>query len=161
MPILDYTTPEDIRGALGVDNEELGDETVLLQVYEDTLYSELDQISYSFHDFYMGFKAVAVLTGAEERFMRYSRLFATYAVARALTHTLPMFGPKSIEDGKAKVERFSDPYKKTIEAVSAEYERWRALAQEAFRQLGEEGRVSVRRIYGRGVSPAYNPITNE
>lgn len=160
MSLSNYTTTDDVRGALGVSSDELEDDVILLQLYEDHLKSDLDDISFDLDTLHATLEGQAVLTSAEERFMRYARLFATYSVARALTGTLAMFGPKSIEDGKARVERFADPYKDTIKAVAAEYDRWRKALQEAFIALGQVGSVSVRRPYVLGVAPSTNPITN-
>jgi hypothetical protein len=161
MSLLNFTTTDDVRGALGVSDEELEDDVILLQLYEDTLRAELDEISFDLVAEHASLAALAVLNGPQERFMRYARLFATYAVARALTNTLPMFGPKSVEDGKARVERFQDPYRETTKAVAAEYDRWRRLLQEAYLALGLVGKTRVARPYVLGVAPAQNPITNE
>lgn len=159
MSLSNYTTLADIRGALGVSDEELEDDVLLLQMYEDHLRADLDAISYDLHTVHSGLQAQAVLSGPEERFLRYARLFATYAVAKALTVTLPMFGPKSVEDGKARMERFQDPYRDTIKAVNAEYDRWRRLLQDSFQALGQIGATRVVRPYVLGVTPATNPIT--
>lgn len=159
MSLSNYTTADDIRGALGVSTDDLEDDVVLLQLYEDHLSADLDAISFELDGLHATLEGKALLTSVEERFMRYARLFATYSVARALTVTLPMFGPKSIEDGKARVERFADPYKDTIKSVAAEYDRWRKALQEAYLALGQVGTTSTRRPYVLGVAPAVNPIT--
>ena len=66
--------------------------------------------------------AVWVPSEDQIRFSAMLRLFATYSSGcKALTNTLPMFGPKSVEDGKAKVDRFNDPYKATIKAVLGDF----------------------------------------
>lgn len=159
MSLTNYTTPDDIRGALGVSDDELEDSVILLQLYEDHLMSDLEDISINLDPLHVTLESQAVLSSAEERFMRFSRLFASYSVARALTNTLPMFGPKSVEDGKARVERFSDPYKDTGKAVAAEYDRWRKALQDAFAALGQSGTTSVDRPYILGIAPLSNPIT--
>lgn len=159
MSLINYTSADDIRGALGVSSEELEDSVILLQLYEDHLMADLDSISLSLDALHITLEGQAVLTSAEERFIRYSRLFATYCVARALTGTLPMFGPKSVEDGKARVERFADPYKDTVKAIAAEYDRWRKALQDAFAALGQAGTTSTRRPYVLSVQPTSNPIT--
>jgi len=155
-----YTTPADVRGALGVSDEELEDSEFDLQLHEDTLEAELDEVGDGLHAFYMSLVPEPVLTGTQERFMRYARLFATYAVARALTASMPMFSPKAIEDGKARMERFNDPHRETIKAVNTAYERWRKKLQEAYLALGQEGRVRTPRPYFSAVTPGSDPITN-
>lgn len=159
MSLLNFTTTDDIRGALGVSDEELEDDTIMLQLYDDSLRADFDEISFDLVDYHTTLSSQPLLSSAEERFMRYMRLFSTYSVARTLTNTLPMFGPKSVEDGKARMERFQDPYRDTIKAVNAEYDRWRRLLQDAFQALGQIGATRVVRPYVLGVTPATNPIT--
>ena len=104
MSLLNYTTYDDIRAALGVSDEELEDGVLGLQLYEDSLSFELSDIHPDLDALHTTLESTPVLTSAQERFMAACRGFATYAVARSLTSTLPMFGPKSIEDGKARME---------------------------------------------------------
>lgn len=158
MSLIDYTSYDAVRAALGVTDEELEDDTLSLQLYEDHLKSDLDDISYDLDGVHVTLLATPVLTAAEERFMMASRLFATYSVAKTLTVTLPMFGPRSVEDGKAKVERFQDPYKATITAVNNEYEKWYNRLKDAFGDLGQATTVRTARVYAAVVTPASDPI---
>ncbi len=159
MPLANYTTFHDVRAALGVSSEELGDDVLGLQLYEDHLQADLDDISISLDPAHALLEAEPVLTAVQERFMMAARGFSTYAVAKTLTVTLPMFGPKSIEDGKARLERFNDPYKATIIAVGNEYDRWRSRLIAAFLALGETATTATTRRYVVAIPPASNPIT--
>lgn len=161
MSLINYTSYDDIRAALGVSDEELEDDTLGLTLYEDHLKAELDDISYGLDPFHATLEAVPEtdLDPAQKRFMMAARLFATYATARTLTVTLPVFAPKTIEDGKARMERHADPYKATIQAINSEYERWRNRLKDAFLALGETSAVNTRRTYLSVVSPASDPIT--
>jgi len=163
MLVSNYTSPSDIRAALGISEDELDDATVELRLYEDRLVSDLEDISPDLDPTYSltVVKVEADMTDAELRFLRYARLFATYSVARALTVSLPMFSPKSIEDGKAKMDRFMDPYRDTIKLVNSEFEKWKERLAAAFIALGISSGAEVkapRRYFGI-INPASNPIT--
>lgn len=159
MSLLNYTTYDDIRAALGVSDEELGDDVLSLQLYEDSLRFELDDVHPDLAALHTTLESTPVLTLAQERFMAACRGFSTYVVARALTSTLPMFGPKSIEDGKARMERFADPYKATIEAVNKSYATWKARLEAAYGTLMSTSRSTVFMSYAVSATPTYNPIT--
>lgn len=159
MSLLNYTTYDDIRAALGVNDEELEDGVLGLQLYEDNLSFELSDIHPDLDALHTTLESTPVLTSAQERFMAACRGFATYAVARSLTSTLPMFGPKSIEDGKARMERFADPYKATIEAVNKSYTTWKARLEAAYGTLMSTSKSTVFMSYAVSATPAYNPIT--
>ena len=159
MSLLNYTTYDDIRAALGVTDEELEDGVLGLQLYEDSLRFELDDVHPDLAALHTTLESTPVLTSAQERFMAACRGFATYAVARSLTSTLPMFGPKSIEDGKARMERFTDPYKATIEAVNKSYATWKARLEAAYGTLMSTSRPTVFMSYAVSATPTYNPIT--
>jgi hypothetical protein len=159
MSILDYTSYDEVRAALGVSDDELEDVTLALPIYEDRLLADLEDIGADLNALYLATKDVAEPAADQVRFLRSARLFANYALAKALTGTLPMFGPKSIEDGKARMERFADPYKETVRSINSEYEKWRARLQQAYSTLGQPSSGSTRRPYFAVVSPASDPIT--
>ena len=159
MSLLNYTTYDDIRAALGVSDEELEDGVLGLQLYEDHLSFELSDVHPDLAALHTSLESTAVLTSAQERFMAACRGFSTYAVARALTSTLPMFGPKSIEDGKARRERFADPYKATIEAVNKSYAAGKTRLEAAYGTLMSTSKPAVFMSYAVSATPTYNPIT--
>ena len=159
MSLLNYTTYDDIRAALGVSDEELEDGVLGLQLYEDSLRFELDDVHPDLVALHTTLESTPVLTSAQERFMASCRGFSTYAVARSLTSTLPMFGPKSVEDGKARMERFADPYKATIEAVNKSYTTWKARLEAAYGTLMSTSKPTVFMSYAVSATPTYNPIT--
>ena len=154
-----YTTYHDIRAALGVSDEELDDGTLSLQLYEDHLLADLGEISFNLAGFFATVLAKPTPTDEETRFLSYVRLFSTYSVAKTLTTTLPLFAPRSIEDGKARVQRFDSPYKDTIAAVGREYEKWKNRLQQAFMALGEGSTTRTQRSWLSVVSPGSDPVT--
>lgn len=154
-----YTTYDDIRAALGVSDEELEDATLALRLYADHLDADLDDISYDLRSTFQTTLQKTVKTDIENRFLQATRMFAVYSVSKALTTSLPMFSPKSVEDGKARVDRFNDPYKKTITEVGAQYERWRNRLLLAYQELGQVGATKTTRSYMSVVTPSSDPIT--
>lgn len=161
MPVLNFTTYDDIRAALGVEEAEIEDETLALDLYEAHLKGDLVDIHPRLAETHTGLLGKDPTTEAESWFMTCANTFATYSVAKALTITLPMFGPKTIEDGKARLDRFSDPYKDTIKGVLAEWERWKKRTLDAFLAVDDSTQVRAARVYLSVVTPAYNPITGE
>lgn len=159
MALIAYTTYDDVRAALGVTDEELEDTTLALTTYEDALISEFEDISLTLKSTLDATLVKATPTEDEKRFLRYARLFSAYTVAKLLTASLPMFGPKTITDGKAKIDRFNDPYRDTIKDVAAQYDKWRSRLSAAFTALGQSSSTPTARVYMSTVSPASDPVT--
>lgn len=159
MALIAYTTYDDVRAALGVTDTELEDATLALTTYEDALVSEFEDISMTLKSTLDATLAKATPTEDEERFLRYARLFSAYTVAKLLTASLPMFGPKTITDGKAKIDRFNDPYRDTVKDVTAQYDKWRSRLSAAFTALGQSSSTPTVRVYMSTVSPASDPVT--
>lgn len=162
MQLVDFTSYDDIRAALGVAKAELEDTTLSLVLYANNLASEFDQVDPTLVDVYTALPAVNAQTAAEKSFARYVNLFATYAVARQLTISLPLFSPKEIGDGKATMTRYAlDPYKQTVLGVLGQYDTFRALLITAFKALGT-GSTAVAvptRPYFMGVASGSDPVT--
>lgn len=159
--LTDFTTYAEIRAALGVSDEELSDVTLALPLYEEALRADLDDISLTLISTYTTVKAEVTPTDAQSRLLSAVHLFATYSVAKHLTAALPLFSPKSVEDGKARVERFNDPYKKTIESINSEYDRWQSRLEAAFIALGQSASARTPRVFLAVAGAASNPITGE
>lgn len=130
-----YTTYNDIRAALGVSDEELEDATLGLNLYADSLQSELEDVDSTLPSTFATVSALPSQTDAQSRFLRETRLFATYCVARQLTTSLPLFAAKSVTDGKAATQRF-DGFDKTIASIEAQYNNARAKLASALVSIG-------------------------
>ena len=127
MIITDYTTPSDIRAALGVSEDELEDTTISLEVYAVAVEADLRDLRVSFLTDYETVKALPSPTDAQEWFLKVTQLFVTYSAARQLLSGLPLFAPKTITDGKASADRFAtNPYADTIASVNEKYAAARA-----------------------------------
>lgn len=133
MALSDYTTPDNIRAVLGVEDDELKDETLSLEVYEFGLRQELDLIDLDLADDYATIADLDSKTDTQRRFYEACRMFATYAVAKSLLSALPLMAPKEITDGKAATSRFAqDPYKETTKAVTSWYEIHKQRLEDAY-----------------------------
>ena len=160
MSVLDYTTYDEIRAVLGVSTDELEDSTLALGLYLSNLIGELEDIDTSLPGDYAVVAALSSRSALQQRFYEGTRLFAAYAVAKQLGSGLPLFGPKDITDGKASTSRFADsPYKETLKAVSAYYERTRGKLESAYADLNAGSKTTVARTLFVGGQPSSNPVT--
>jgi hypothetical protein len=163
MALVDFTSYDDIRAALGVSTDEIQDSTISLPLYDLNLKSEFEDVSLTLEQDFVDLVATAPTgwTAAEERFVRYTQLFSTYAVAKHLTDSLPLFSPKEISDGKAMQTRFAlDPYKATILSVKDRYDRYRARLVAAYEavQAGSAAPTTAR-PYFAALAPTSDPVT--
>lgn len=160
MLVTDYTSYAEIRASLGVSVDEIDDATLGLALYADTLQVELEDVALTLPAVYDVTKALPTPSDDEKRFLQAARLFATYAVARQLTTSLPLFGPEEITDGKAAVKRFADPFKKVTEAVGQEYARFRNRLGQAFAVVNSTTvNAETQKSYFSVVSPSTDPVT--
>lgn len=162
MTLLAYTSYAEIRATLGVNDEELSDETLGLSMYASDLASELDDVSLQLRT---KFKeavdtAEASRTADQQRLIDITKLFATYTVAKLLTGSLPMFGPKSVGDSKTEVSRFNDsPYKETTKSIKSRWETYRSRVLSALALLTTTTAPSLQRTVMMVSSPSSDPVT--
>lgn len=168
VAVLDYTSYDEIRAALGVSDEEVDDGVLGLPLYGNHLGMEFNNITDEFalsEDITTTVETIegvvpATRTKAQRRVLSSVSLFATYAVARHLGTTLPMMAPKSISDGKAVVTRFSDsPYKSTLLSVESQYEKARQGLAAALAALNSTTAAQVPLVFMGVSSPAVDPVT--
>jgi len=161
MNLVDYTSFDDIRAALGVAELELKDTTLSLSLYGNNLASEFDQIDPTLTTVFVALPAAGSQTAEEKSFALYVQLFATYAVAKQLTVSLPLFSPKEIGDGKATMTRYAvDPYKATINGINVQYESFKSKLAAAFDAVSlVTADVVAPRPYMTVVSPSSDPVT--
>lgn len=158
--LVEFTTFDDIRAALGVSTEELEDATLSLAVYEHNLGLELDKVHEDLTDAFLEANSKDSRTKQEERLVRATSLFATYAVALHLTASLPLFSPKEIGDSKAHLTRYTnDPYQVTTQRVADLYERYRSEVSGAYDAILSTTKVMPVRSYMRVASGSVDPVT--
>lgn len=160
--LTDYTTYDDIRSTLGVSDDDIEDATLALETWDNHLQFDLEDVSASLP---AGYLAVAAKleesrTAVESKLYRATRLFATLATARALSASLPMFGPKDFSDGKATVSRFADaPYKAVVSKVEKQFEQAKGRLEKAWAEMNATATAVTSRPY-MGVSrPSTDPVT--
>ena len=71
--LTDYTTYADIRGALGVSEEEITDAVLALTLYEDGLVQDLEDVDTTIPDTYQATAELDTPTAQEMRFLRACR----------------------------------------------------------------------------------------
>lgn len=156
-----YTTYDEIRAVLGVTDEELEDSTLSLGVYSSALDMELDDVDSGIAGLFdvVANLDEAIRTTDQQKFYGGVRLFATYAVARQLSSSLPLFSPKDITDGKAGISRFSDsPYKTTIRDVKEQFSRLKQRLTLLYDTLQLTSTATVT-LTGLSVTSPIDPVT--
>lgn len=121
MLITDYTSPDEIRAALGVSFTELPDSVLSLTQYELLLTLDLEEVNTSVPAAYATISALLVgdRSLAQQRFYLLARLFATYAIARTLLTSLPLFAVERLTDGRAEFQRQADIYEDVRDGVKS------------------------------------------
>lgn len=127
MSLAPYTTNDDVRGVLGLSNEELVDETLRLSIYELNLVSALKKVGANIlTDFGVVVDiSPATRTATQAAFHDALVLYAPYAVALQLGGALPLIAPKLISDGKASMSRFSEaPFQQMLGRLQVDHDRY-------------------------------------
>jgi len=165
MNLLDYTSYEDVRAALGVAEEELENETLALPLYADALEVDLEEIHIKLPAAYRQ-ASLAVEDGSatlnQDRFVKAARLFACYSVAKQATVSLRLFSPEQVTDGKSMIRRApaDQPYQKTIDAILREYSRFRARLIALFDLVNDAQTTGVaKRTLFVVSAPVPDPVT--
>ena len=160
MLIIDCTTYDDIRAALGVSDEDLEDVTLELALYANSLQADLEDIDINLPATYTTTKAIVAPSAIEARFLQAANVFATFSVAKQLSSSLPLFAAKQVTDSKAGVSRFDNsPYKEVIASIDREYARARNRLAQALAGIGTGTAAATARPYLSVASPASDPIT--
>lgn len=160
MALIDFTSYEAVRAALGVSVDEISDVTLALDLYDFNLQVELDSINTTLSSVYLAAKVNPTPTDQEKRLVRSTSLFATYCVAKHLTTSLPLFSPKDISDSKASFARYtSDPYKEVIAGVLSLYQKFIEQVKADFASLNQTTVTSTRRTFMLVSSPSSDPVT--
>lgn len=160
MALIDFTSYEAVRAALGVNIDEISDATLALDLYDLNLQVELDGISVGLTAVYLAAKANPTPTDAEKKLLRSASLFACYAVARHLAVSMPLFAAKDVSDGKATVGRWTDnAYRDVIKGIDASYLNYQKLVSTDYASLIQGSSVTSVRTFMVVSSPSYDPVT--
>ena len=111
ITVTDYTTYNDVRAALGLDETELEDATLALTTYasvlQRTLRGTVDSSNKSLYTYYDEISAIADPTDEQDTLLGLIKEFSTYTVAVACLPGLSLMAKKTESDGKATITRFS------------------------------------------------------
>lgn len=129
MALDQYLQLDEVRAALGMNDEELTDGTLSLPIYEIGLVRELAGIAAGLPAAYLTLAALTpgTLTSSQQTLVDAVHLFSVYAVARQVGPSLGLLAAKSISDGEATVVRFADsPYRDMLGRIESQYAGMRA-----------------------------------
>ena len=157
--ITEYTTYSGIRAALGVSSDDLEDDVLALDLYADALEVEFDDVSVNFDALWQAARSATAPTTVQSKFLTAVRLFASYAVAKQATVSLPIFAAKQVSDSKTTLQRFDNPYKDTIKGVNDQYGKMRNRLLATVAALNASTTTTVAKTYFAVVSPSVDPIT--
>lgn len=158
-PITNYTSYDSVRAALGVSSDDLEDATLALDIYADALELEFDDASANFKVQYDLAHDAVTPTADQAKLLTVTRLFSTYAIAKHLTGSLPLFAAKQVTDSKAGVQRFDNTHRDVAKAVIEQYNTLRTRIVNAVNALASSSRTIVTPVYFAVVSPSDDPIT--
>lgn len=117
-----WTTPDEVRALLGINEADISDATILLPVYSVGLEAEARDVSPRLPSEFKRVAALVTLTEDEAWFLRVARSFAAYAVARMVLTALPLAAMRDSSDGKASEARFaSAPYHDTMKMLESSF----------------------------------------
>lgn len=136
-----YTSYDQIRAVVALSPEELPDEVLSQPLYESELYELMSEFGDTFTTRYQEVRATVTQTRDQERFIRLTGLWATYAVSIQLLGTL-MMAPQSIEDGRAKMERFNFD-KDTLVGIQTSYNATKTKLIALFNKLYPAEAIAV------------------
>lgn len=120
MAFIAYTSANDIRAVLGVDDDELTDATISAQSYDDKVTLSLAR-AYPDSDpeaTYATCSSASSPTRDQKLYCSAFRQFVLMSFAEAFIPSLPLMAPKSVGDNKVSVERFAgNPFESTIRSI--------------------------------------------
>lgn len=121
MALLDFCSYEDVRAILGVTDDEIEDATLALPLYLKQLQFALEDIAVGLEPLYLTLNAQPTRTAVESKLVDVLQVFSAYCISKNLLTAIPLFSPKRIQDGRAVIERFPDPFSDLREGVDMAY----------------------------------------
>lgn len=119
MPVSTYTTSNEIRAALGVSTTELPDSTLVLPMYDTVADLAVDEVHSKLEDLFEATVVLPTPTATEQKFIDVVKLYVTYALAKHLLSSLPLFSVQRLTDGKAEFQRQTDIFEDVRDGVDA------------------------------------------
>jgi hypothetical protein len=157
--LTDFTTYDEIRAVLGVSDEELEDATLALPIYSQQLGFILADISTTLEDTYNSIKVLPTPTAAQSKLLNVTQVFSAYAIAKILLTSATLFAPRKIGDGRAEVERVSDPFAELRDDVTAGYLSMKQRLEAALAAIGTATTAAVSRTYSSASGLPVDSVT--
>lgn len=163
MALTPYTTNDDVRGLLGVSDEELLDAVLDLSVYSQGLLRELRKIDAGLPALFTTIdgKLQDDRSPEEGALHEAVQFFSAHAVALQAGASLGLVAAKRLSDDKAAVERFADsPYRDVLARLSNALADARFAVEEALAALNNSmvaPPALIRHLVG--VQRSYDPVT--
>ncbi len=165
MALTAYTTYATIRGLLGVNHLEVKDATLALANFELTFLMEMEDLDSGGGAVKVQYDTVTAIdpgtrTAQQQRFLDLFNLCAAYSVALQLLTSAPMFAPKSLQDGKASLTRFDNPFETLRLNVETSYNLLRTRLTTLLGLLDPTaGVTTTTRRFISAVGLASDPVT--
>lgn len=164
MALVEFTSFDEVRAALGVSDDEIEDSTLALPIYEFNLKQELRAVSAGILSSFATVSTISADSRSDLEAQLYEAvwLFSTYAVALHLTTSLPMFSPKEMTDSKASFVRYAQGNIESVVAgVRQQYEASRAILSAVLNDVVPTADASqTTRSYVAKAGLPVNPVTN-
>lgn len=161
-----YTTNDNVRGLLGVSDEELTDAVLDLAVYSQGLMRELRKVDTGLPALFTSIEGTPEVDRSPEQAALHEavQFFAAHAVAIQAGAPLGLLAPKRLTDDKAGFERFADsPYRDVLARLTNALADARQALLEALAALNDTviapPVLAVRHMIG--VKRSYDPVTGE
>lgn len=161
MPLTDFTSPDEVRAALGVSARELKDAALDSQIYLTELTEQLRELHPELIDSYTAAKAADPATADQKRFVELTQVYSTYVVAKHALGKIEMFAPRVIKDARAEMERAENPFDQLREDVKSMLGRLRTRLVAAHAVVNPDGAPVVPPavgVIGINVPLAVDPV---
>lgn len=164
MALTDYLTFAEVRQAIGVEDDELTDDSLSLPMYETELAIALGSVGSTgtLQTDYLTWAAMAVTdrTAPQQNLYMLTRLYAVYSTCIACMPWVALGTIKGESDEKADYTRFGGNVQEAMQvAVTASSERALIALSTAYANYLQLTTPRVSLSYSVAASPSYDPIT--
>ena len=161
MSLLQYTSAAEVRAALGVNTTELPDSTLGLPMYDTVVEFALESVSPALQPLFETTAAIPTPTATQSKFLNATKLFVTYAVAKHLLVSLPLFSVQRLSDGKAEFQRQADAFEDVREGVETFYNSLRKRLEALLLLLDPDAVTGVEQtpVIATAVGLEFDPVT--
>jgi hypothetical protein len=165
MPLLRYTSYDEIRAVLGVSATELTDEALNQPMYDTHALIALDDVVVGIPTVFDTFSELSVKTEAQTRFIGLVCLYVPYAIAKQLLTSLPMFGIQQLTDGRAGFQRNSnaaiyDSVRTSVQLVLGDIKLRLAVSYYGVTDTVAVSSSSVTQVFAISTGILRDPVTN-